>query len=202
MPRINVGQIWEILPQLRVLVLATWAPARPGDDDVRVVPVSLADEARDNMADRDVRLTFDERGAHSEIVAHAWLSQTLTSDMFARLIGDVSSQDVEAAKNAELIGIVDACADIDAGRRGACIAASDDARLPAMRSLADLFLRRIVAARTDSAVRTWIRFEQRSPQMRVPMPSGPIPVAIPVAMTFVAVDRAEDESTSVLAHAA
>lgn len=132
MPVVGTQQIWDIGSGVTVLILATW-PRDEHGEDVRIAPVTDASDDLKVMADRDV-LIAGPSGA-STLIAHAWLAQSLSSEVLRTLVGTCEASDFAAVRNAELVGMVAGAERRDTPRRGQAIEDANDPRIEGMRAL-------------------------------------------------------------------
>ncbi len=136
MPQVNVGEIWRITDALLAIVVCAWDEDGNGED-IRIVPVSRAGDAHWVFTDRDVRVSGTLGGSSVELIAHAWLSQSMTSAMLLSRDGEVDRPHLERVRSAELIGLAPDAEDRDRDMRGPSIMGPDDSRLQAMRDLVE-----------------------------------------------------------------
>ena len=168
MPRVNVGQIWELIPGLQVLVLSVWSPDDTGDD-LRIAPISSIGERRSAMAERDVRIEAVVRGALVPSVAHAWLAQSISSTCLRELIGEVSQGSLSAVLNAELIGLVAGAELKDVELRGAPMQGTNDARVTGMRALLAEVSERLAECHAALDEALWLNYERSRASMTAPL---------------------------------
>jgi hypothetical protein len=143
MPRVEVGEIWRVTDALAVLIVCAWTEDVHGED-IRIVPVSLASAMPRIFTDRDVHATATMLGVPADLIAHAWLSQSMASVMLLRREGAVGAETLAAVRAAELIGLVPGAEDQHRELRGSSISGPDDSRLPLMREMVDAVNRELL----------------------------------------------------------
>lgn len=122
-PEYKLGDIWTVgVLQLPAVIVCVYQEPR-GAVDVRVVPLA-ADADRVSLAsDHDViipaaHIVLDSGVAHNDVVAHAWLAETVRRSELNRRVGTVAVASVRRIQDVELLGLGPVAADVHADSRG------------------------------------------------------------------------------------